>query len=52
MSDGRNQAKEGHPPHTLPYLPVQTGGVHVKSTGPKRSTQGIPTTCRGFQWSR
>ncbi len=22
MSDGRNQAKEGHPPHTLPYLPV------------------------------
>jgi hypothetical protein len=29
MSDERNRAKEGHPPHTLPNLPVQTGGVHV-----------------------
>ena len=30
MNDERDRAREGLPPPTAPYLPVQTGGVHVR----------------------
>jgi len=29
MNDERDRAREGLPPPTAPYLPVQTGRVHV-----------------------
>jgi hypothetical protein len=48
MSDERNRAKEGHPPHTLPNLPVQTGGVHV--TGRLRRPQGWSRPRDYFFW--
>ena len=31
MNDERDRAREGLPPPTAPYLPVQTGRVHVRS---------------------
>lgn len=39
MNDERDRGREGLPPPTAPYLPVQTGGAHVTHHGRLRGQQ-------------